>query len=208
VLIFFQDTSTEYQQAEGLWDMFCCLKTKLISEALGDPEGAPHPTEDSLLGSGDGEAALEEFTDGDDETRNSFDEVNDSRSSTVPPAFRDAAPLRIPILKLKMSGSGGMVDSAGCFESIKSTADASSDFDMTSENQSFTTTTQHSLMSSSSEQDELNSEVYYICYRCVSFCMMFSKLLTLCMILPKLFDAFLFESIACACYAIFHISTH
>ena len=55
--------------------MFCSLKTKLVSEALGDLTSARHPAEDSLLGGGDAEAVGEEFTDADDETRNSFDAV-------------------------------------------------------------------------------------------------------------------------------------
>lgn len=129
------------------------MKARLISQAFGETIPETEPVE---------EVEECEEDEGDDEedgscSRFSSEEVNDRFSAKVEPI-----PLKVPVLKLKVSGA--FVDTGSNETSLmadcclRPSAEPQSDVDTTSENQSAT----HGRLSSGSEQDDQSSEVFLL----------------------------------------------
>ena len=135
-----QKQSSEYKQAQILWELFCQTKSRLFSQAFGD--SFPEEIDD-------GEREEELYDD--DASRLSPEEVMDvSLQSSVKD---DAVTLKVPVLKLKVAGN--YVETTSCLEKIETSLDT----DTVSENQSCFS----ARLSSGSEQEDLNSEVQFIC---------------------------------------------
>lgn len=134
-----------------LWDLFLQMKTRLISQAFGETVPEAEPVE---------EVEECEEDEGDDEedgscSRFSSEEVNDRFSAKVEPI-----PLKVPVLKLKVSGAfvdAGSNEGSLMADCLRPSAEPQSDVDTTSENQSAT----HGRLSSGSEQDDHSSEVSF-----------------------------------------------
>lgn len=150
-----QKNSSEHKQAQMLWELFHQMKTRLISQAFGETIEETDPPQ-----------AEDEEDDDAEEEEEQAEEVTDPLSSKS-----EQAPLKVPVLKLKVSGA--FMDSDGTRVSDRarpSAPETSSDVETMSENQSMTA----GRLSSSSEQDDQSSEVPSPCVSmsiCLSVCM-------------------------------------
>ena len=138
-----QKTSPEYKQAQMLWELFHQMKSRLISQAFG--ETVAEETDPP-------QAEEEEEDDEAEEEDEQQEEAADPLSSKS-----ELAPLKVPVLKLKVSGAFmDSSDGARVSDRTRPAApETSSDVETMSENQSMTA----GRLSSSSEQDDQSSEV-------------------------------------------------